>query len=94
MKNVVKFGVAGYPIAFDKSEYRKDRLNIFKWLSSLGLDVFEEEPPKKSPLFMLENVVITPHTAAHTYEATTAMADMSVQNLIDVLSGRDCPYTV
>jgi deoxyribonuclease-4 len=38
---MVKFGVAGYPIAFDKSEYRKDRLNIFKWLSSIGLDAFE-----------------------------------------------------
>ncbi|OAV63674.1 endonuclease IV [Bacteroidales bacterium Barb6XT] len=40
---MVKFGVAGYPIAFDKSEYRKDRLNIFKWLSSLGLDAFEAQ---------------------------------------------------
>jgi len=38
---MIKFGVAGYPIAFDKSEYRKDRLNVFKWLSSIGLDAFE-----------------------------------------------------
>ena len=63
-------------------------------LGGLGLDVFEEEPPKKSPLFDLENVVLTPHTAAHTREAITAMADLSVQNLIDVLSGKDCQNIV
>ena len=61
-------------------------------LGGMGLDVFETEPPEKSPLFNLENVVLTPHTAAHTAEAAAAMADMSVQNLIDVLSCNACPY--
>lgn len=37
----VKFGVAGFPIAFTESELRKDRLNIFKWLHELGLDALE-----------------------------------------------------
>jgi D-3-phosphoglycerate dehydrogenase len=63
-------------------------------LDGLALDVYESEPPQNSPLFGLENVVFTPHTAAHTVEATAAMAALSVQNLIDVLSGRDCAYTV
>ncbi|MDR0497360.1 MAG: phosphoglycerate dehydrogenase, partial [Treponema sp.] len=63
-------------------------------LGALGLDVYETEPPPKSPLFELDNVVFTPHTAAHTVEATNAMADMSVQNLIDVLSGRECRFIV
>ncbi|MFP3088886.1 phosphoglycerate dehydrogenase [Treponema sp. TIM-1] len=63
-------------------------------LGGLGIDVYEEEPPKESPLFTLDNVVLTPHTASHTREATAAMASLSVQNLIDVLSGRDCPYLV
>jgi D-3-phosphoglycerate dehydrogenase len=63
-------------------------------LGGIGLDVFEIEPPRKSPLFELENVVLTPHTAAHTAEAITAMAEMSVQNLIDVLSGREYPNIV
>ena len=63
-------------------------------LGGLGLDVYEAEPPGGSPLFALENVVVTPHTAAHTIEATQAMADMSVQNLIDVLSGRPCSHAV
>ena len=63
-------------------------------LGGLGLDVYEDEPPKKSALFDLENVVLTPHTAAHTAEAIAAMADLSVQNLIDVLSGKECLYTL
>jgi D-3-phosphoglycerate dehydrogenase len=63
-------------------------------LGGLGLDTYEEEPPKPSALFELDNVVLTPHTASHTTEATAAMAAMSVQNLIDVLSGRACPYSI
>ena len=63
-------------------------------LGGLGLDAFEAEPPGPSPLFTLENVAATPHTGAHTTEATAAMADLSVKNLIDVLSGRSCPYVV
>jgi D-3-phosphoglycerate dehydrogenase len=63
-------------------------------LGGLGLDAYEEEPPKTSALFEFDNVVLTPHTAAHTTEATANMALMSVRNLIDVLSGKDCPYIV
>lgn len=63
-------------------------------LGGLGLDAFETEPPENSPLFGLDNVVVTPHTGAHTKEATMNMASSAVKNLIDVLSGRDCPYIV
>lgn len=63
-------------------------------LGGLGLDAFETEPPEDSPLFKLDNVVVTPHTGAHTQEATMNMADSAIQNLIDVLSGRNCPYIV
>jgi D-3-phosphoglycerate dehydrogenase len=63
-------------------------------IGGLGLDAYEEEPPGKSPLFELDNVVVTPHTASHTAEATANMAAMSVENLITILSGKDCPYIV
>jgi len=35
------FGVAGFPVNFFKSEYRKNRDNIFKWLKGLDLDILE-----------------------------------------------------
>jgi lactate dehydrogenase-like 2-hydroxyacid dehydrogenase len=63
-------------------------------LGGLGLDAYAEEPPEASPLFELDNVVLTPHTGSHTPEAVANMANMSVENLIDVLSGKPCKYIV
>lgn len=40
---MVKFGVAGYPLAFSDSLYKKDRLKIFEWIKSLNLDAFEAQ---------------------------------------------------
>ncbi len=55
-------------------------------IGGMGLDAYEVEPPAKSPLLELDNVVATPHTAAHTAEAVSNMADMAVDNLIKHLS--------
>src|SRR5215469_17918899 len=38
---MVRFGVAGYPPAFHKTVYRKDRLKILHWLNTLGLNALE-----------------------------------------------------
>lgn len=59
-------------------------------VGALGLDAFEKEPPGYSPLFELDNVVATPHAGAHTIEAVDKMGLLSVQNLIDILSGKEC----
>ena len=63
-------------------------------LGGLGLDAFEHEPPEASPLFEFDSVVVTPHTGAHTAEATRNMASMSVRNLIEVFETGDCRYIV
>lgn len=63
-------------------------------LGGLGLDAYEAEPPGQSPLFALDNVVATPHTASHTFEATANMAQMAVDNLIAVLTGEGKAYTL
>jgi len=63
-------------------------------LGGLGLDAFAVEPPKASPLFELENVIVTPHTGAHTKEATENMGELAVKNLIAILTGAECQYIV
>ena len=63
-------------------------------LGGLGLDAYEVEPVTDSPLFGLANVVMTPHTGAHTNEAIAGMGIMAAQNLIDVLQGKGCRYTI
>ena len=49
------------------------------YISGAALDVFEEEPPFKSELLTLDNVIVTPHIASSTVEAqkriATKMAD-------------------
>ncbi|HXL05122.1 MAG TPA: phosphoglycerate dehydrogenase [Bacillota bacterium] len=59
-----------------------------KKLAGAALDVFEEEPPTKSPLVELDNVVLTSHIGAHTREAVENMGRRAVSNLLDVFDGR------
>lgn len=42
-------------------------------LAGAALDVFENEPPRNSPLFTQKNIQFTPHLGASTYEAQTAV---------------------
>lgn len=64
-------------------------------LRGLGLDAFEHEPPDLSdPLFARDDVVITPHTGAHTAEATRGMAEGAVENLITALTTGASPFDV
>ena len=54
-----------------------------------GLDVMVEEPPQaKHPLFSLQNVILTPHTAGPTWENYIARFRNGFDNIQRVAAGR------
>ncbi|MGI6096808.1 MAG: hydroxyacid dehydrogenase [Dethiobacteria bacterium] len=52
----------------------------------LGLDVMEKEPPGKSRLFELENVVVTPHIGAATDESQQVIALEIAEKVLKALN--------
>ena len=53
-----------------------------------GIDVYAQEPASaESPLFTLEQVVATPHSAALTRESSAAMSRMTAEGILHVLAG-------
>ncbi len=59
------------------------------WIAGAGLDVFEEEPlPADSPLWDMENVVITAHYAGLTPHYDERAMEIFLDNLERYLSGR------
>jgi D-3-phosphoglycerate dehydrogenase len=60
-----------------------------KRIAGAGLDVFAQEPlEKNSPLKELDNVILTPHTAALTRECVIRLAVEATRSAIDVLNGK------
>ena len=59
-------------------------------LAGAGIDVYETEPPRDDhPFFSMEEVVLTPHSAALTEQAMRRMAIDAAQGILDVLDGAD-----
>ena len=66
-----------------------------KRLAAAGLDVFAEEPPPADhPLFALDNVVLSPHSASLTEESAMRMSMVAAQNCLDGLDGNLDPSLV
>jgi D-3-phosphoglycerate dehydrogenase len=64
------------------------------WIAGAGLDVFDPEPlPSDSPLLTMNNVVLSPHMAAHTDEALYRMA-MVITDVLAVIEGREPMFPV
>jgi glyoxylate reductase len=57
-------------------------------LAGAALDVYEREPIVHPDLMPLENVLLVPHLGSGTTETRTAMAELAVRNVIEVMSGR------
>jgi glyoxylate reductase len=56
-----------------------------KKIAGAGLDVFENEKEVNSDFYSLENVVLTPHIAAHSSEAKANMIKMGCDNILNVI---------
>jgi phosphoglycerate dehydrogenase-like enzyme len=59
------------------------------WIAGAGLDVFEQEPlPADSPLWALENVLISPHVAGFTPRYDERATALFAENLDRYLSDK------
>ena len=64
-------------------------------IAGAAVDVFEKEPIGKShELTKLENVVLVPHIGSSTAETRKKMAQITIQNLIAGLEGKEMAYSV
>ena len=57
-------------------------------IAKAALDVYEQEPPKESPLFELDNITFTPHLGASTREAQVAVSvEIAIQAVTYLKTG-------
>lgn len=59
-------------------------------IAGAAIDVYEKEPVSAdNPLFQLDNLVSTPHTAAETFETYHKVGLATAQALLDVFAGKE-----
>lgn len=63
-------------------------------IAGAAFDVFAQEPPEHSPLFELEQVVVTPHLGASTQEAQDKAGAAIAEQVLLALRGELAPYAV
>ncbi len=63
-------------------------------LAGAALDVYEREPPGKSPLFELPNISLTPHIGASTKEAQRRAAEIIAEEVVRALKGEEPRFWV
>ena len=92
---MVRFGVAGYPLAFTEGPDGKDRSKIFEWVSKIGLDAVELQMtygPRTKPEKCIEykaladalGVRISVHAAY--YIVLTSAEEEKISRSIDTLN--------
>jgi D-3-phosphoglycerate dehydrogenase / 2-oxoglutarate reductase len=64
-------------------------------IAGAAIDVYDPEPPlNDSPLFALENILLSPHSAALTQECVIRMATGAAEGIVDLLSGKRPQFVV
>jgi D-3-phosphoglycerate dehydrogenase len=64
-------------------------------IAGAAIDVYDPEPPlKDNPLFELDNIILSPHSAALTGECVIRMATGAAEGVVDVLTGRRPQFVV
>ncbi len=63
-------------------------------VAGAALDVFESEPPTGSPLLGLDQVIVTPHLGASTYEAQLKAGVTIAEQVALALRGDPVPFAV
>lgn len=57
-------------------------------LAGAGIDVFEHEPATDNPLFTSDRVVVSPHTAGNSPEASASTRLLAVDNILAYFAGK------
>lgn len=64
-------------------------------IAGAAIDVYEQEPvAADNPLFQLDNLISTPHTAAETVETYRRVGLVTAQALLDVFAGKEPAHLV
>ncbi|HWQ66368.1 MAG TPA: phosphoglycerate dehydrogenase [Methanospirillum sp.] len=63
-------------------------------VAGAAIDVFEQEPPKDSPLIGVAGIITTPHLGASTVEAQKNVSISVARQCLEVLDGGDAKYVV
>jgi D-3-phosphoglycerate dehydrogenase len=64
-------------------------------IAGAGIDVFAVEPPKpEHPLFQLDNIMVSPHSAGVTEQSILRMAYQTAENVLNVLDGKPDPNVI
>lgn len=91
-------GPAGYVIGVSRgSVVDEDALEATLQdgtIAGAGLEVFETEPEIRPAFLTMENVVLSPHRAGFTFEATEKMRDRLIENLSAHFAGEPIPNPV
>ena len=66
-----------------------------KGIAGAGIDPFVVEPATNdNPLFQLENIIVSPHSAGVTQESVFRMGQIAAQNVVDCFDGKLDPANV